>query len=98
MFPSIAAFPRLSISVKSDNFLTLSHSLDPTKKSICIQVTVVVVFLVCHSVKLFINGYEVYELVKSNVEKANQEPPRLTMNVTNATEAGIMDEESIAQR
>ena len=32
------------------------------------QVTVVVVFLVCHSVKLIINGYEVYEMVKSNVD------------------------------
>jgi hypothetical protein len=32
---------------------------------------VVVVFLVCHSVKLIINGFEVYELVKSNVEESD---------------------------
>ena len=91
-------FPAFSISPQTYNFLTLSHSLQPHQKSICIQVTVVVVFLVCHSVKLFINGYEVYQLVKSNVEKANQEPPRLSMNITNTTEAGITDEESIEQR
>ena len=30
-----------------------------------------VVFLVCHSVKLIINGYEVYEMVKSNVDISN---------------------------
>lgn len=51
--------------------------------------TVVVVFLVCHSVKLFINGYEVYEMVKKNVEEsnaANEEPPRLTMNATESPE------------
>ena len=58
------------------------------------QVTVVVVFLVCHSVKLFINGYEVYQLVKSNVETINANdhdevtaPPRLSMNASN-----ILDE------
>ena len=38
-----------------------------------LQVTVVVVFLVCHCVKLFINGYEVYELVKSNVDQSNDQ-------------------------
>lgn len=36
-------------------------------------VTVVVVFLVCHSVKLIINGYEVYEMVKSNVDMSPAE-------------------------
>lgn len=53
------------------------------------QVTVVVVFLVCHSVKLFINGYEVYQMVKKNVEESNavvEEPPRLTMNITESQE------------
>ena len=32
-----------------------------------------VVFLVCHSVKLIINGYEVYEMVKSNVDMSPAE-------------------------
>ena len=54
--------------------------------------TVVVVFLVCHSVKLFINGYEVYELVKSNVENSGGEetttPPRVTVNATEASADG----------
>ena len=31
------------------------------------------VFLVCHSVKLIINGYEVYEMVKSNVDMSPAE-------------------------
>jgi hypothetical protein len=54
----------------------------------------VVVFLVCHSVKLIINGYEVYEMVKSNVDMSpaisNEELPnnnfvppiRVSMNET----------------
>ena len=29
------------------------------------------VFLVCHSVKLFINGYEVYEMVKKSVDTSS---------------------------
>ena len=53
-----------------------------------------VVFLVCHSVKLIINGYEVYEMVKSNVDMSpaisNEELPnnnfvppiRVSMNET----------------
>ena len=55
----------------------------------------VVVFLVCHSVKLIINGYEVYELVKSNVENSGvKEPPRLTMNVSNSTAEPTLDDSS----
>ena len=33
-------------------------------------VTVVLVFLVCHSVKLIINGYEVYYLMSDNFKAA----------------------------
>ena len=58
------------------------------------------VFLVCHSVKLFINGYECYELVKKNMEESAetinqtqslQNEPRLTaipmpMNKNQTTE------------
>ena len=54
----------------------------------------VVVFLVCHSVKLFINGYEVYELVKKNVENSGiKEPPRLTMNLSNGTGEPLYEED-----
>ena len=57
-----------------------------------------VVFLVCHSVKLIINGYECYELVKRNMadtdelEEEVEIPPRLSMEAQNQTEP---EEESL---
>ena len=64
-----------------------------------------VVFLVCHSVKLIINGYEVYEMVKSNVDMSpaisNEELPnnnfvppiRVTMNETRPQMAEVQMKE-----
>jgi len=65
----------------------------------------VVVFLVCHSVKLIINGYEVYEMVKSNVDMSpaisNEELPnnnfvppiRVSMNETGPQMAEVQMKE-----
>ena len=64
-----------------------------------------VVFLVCHSVKLIINGYEVYEMVKSNVDMSpaisNEELPnnnfvppiRVSMNETGPQMAEVQMKE-----
>ena len=51
--------------------------------------------MVCHSVKLIINGYECYELVKRNMADTDEEveiPPRLSMEAQNQTEP---EEESL---
>ena len=88
---------------KSGTFHDSSFFTPHYNYNIDLQVTVVVVFLVCHSVKLFISGYEVYELVKRNVAEGgdpeeDEVPIRLTMNVTNGTSTDEMGEENVQQR
>ncbi len=45
----------------------------------------VVVFLICHSVKLIINAFEVYQLVKSNVKDSAEETTTTAAPTTTTT-------------